>query len=78
MANARLLAEPNIGRLVAEPGELREAEVMAELDSIHGLGERMPGLVWTIDARGVTGSGNNENCIAGDPHFAAPAQGGAT
>ncbi len=65
------LAELNIGRLIAEPGDPRVAEFMAALDRINGLGRRMPGFVWMMEGSGEPGTGNTENVIGNDPNFVA-------
>lgn len=64
---ARHLAELNVGRLVAEPCNLRVAEFMGALDRVNGLGKRMPGFVWMMEGSGAPGTGNTENRIGGDP-----------
>lgn len=65
----RHLAELNIGRLIAPPGDPRVAEFMAALDTINGLGKRMPGFVWMMEGSSEPGRGNTETCIDGDPQF---------
>ncbi|MEM7745071.1 MAG: DUF3291 domain-containing protein [Pseudomonadota bacterium] len=65
------LAELNIGRLVAEPGDPRIAEFMGALDRINGMGKRMPGFVWMMEGSGAPGTGNTENSIGDDPQFVA-------
>lgn len=70
-APAMHLAELNIGRLVAEPGDPRVAEFMAALDRVNGLGKRMPGFVWMMEGSGEPGTGNTENCVGGDPRTVA-------
>lgn len=63
------LAELNIGRLLAEPGDPRVAEFMAALDRVNGLGKRMPGFVWMMEGSGAPRTGNTETKIGGDPRF---------
>lgn len=63
------LAELNVGRLVAEPGDPRVAEFMAALDRVNGLGKRMPGFVWMMEGSGEPGTGNTETKIGGDARF---------
>lgn len=63
------LAELNVGRLVAPPGDPRVAEFMAALDRVNGLGKRMPGFVWMMEGSGEPGTGNTEAKIGGDPQF---------
>ncbi len=66
---AHHLAELNVGRLVAEPGDPRVAEFMDALDRINGLGKRMPGFVWMMEGSGEPGTGNTEAKIDGDPLY---------
>ena len=61
------LAQLNVGRLVAEPGDPRVAEFMAALDRINGMGKRMPGFVWMMEGSGEPGTGNTETFIGNDP-----------
>jgi hypothetical protein len=63
------LAQLNIGRLVAEPGDPLVAEFMDNLDKVNGLGKRMPGFVWMMEGSGEPGTGNTENGLGGDPQF---------
>jgi hypothetical protein len=63
------LAELNVGRLLAEPGDPRIAEFMENLDRINGLGKRMPGFVWMMEGSGEPGTGNTEAKIGGDPLY---------
>lgn len=63
------LAQLNIGRLVAEPGDPRVAEFMEALDRINGLGKRSPGFVWMMEGSGEPGTGNTATKIGGDPRF---------
>jgi len=63
------LAELNVGRLLAEPGDRRVAEFMANLDRVNGLGKRMPGFVWMMEGSGEPGTGNTEAKIDGDPRY---------
>ncbi|MGI1661174.1 DUF3291 domain-containing protein [Palleronia sp. KMU-117] len=63
------LAELNIGRLIAEPGDPRVAEFMAALDRVNGLGKRMPGFVWMMEGSGTPGTGNTDVKIGGDPRL---------
>ena len=65
------LAELNIGRLVAPIDDPRVAEFMNALDSVNGLGKRMPGFVWMMEGSGEPGTGNTESKIGGDPQFIA-------
>ncbi len=65
------LAQLNIGRLVARPDDPRVAEFMGALDRVNGIGKRSPGFVWMMEGSGEPGTGNTENCIAGDPQFVA-------
>ena len=71
MTSIQHLAELNIGRLVAEPGDARVAEFMGALDKINGMGKRMPGFVWMAEGSGEPGTGNTENNIGDDPKFVA-------
>lgn len=64
-----MLAQLNIGRLVAPTDDPRVAEFMSNLDRINGLGKRMPGFVWMMEGSGEPGRGNTENAIGGDPQF---------
>lgn len=63
------LAQLNIGRLQAEPGDPRVADFMEAIDMINGLGKRMPGFVWMMEGSGAPGTGNTETKIDGDPRF---------
>lgn len=65
------LAQLNIGRLVAPVDDPRVAEFMEALDLVNGIGKRSPGFVWMMEGSGEPGTGNTENCIAGDPQFVA-------
>jgi hypothetical protein len=65
------LAELNVGRLIAETDDPRVAEFMNALDSINGLGKRMPGFVWMMEGSGEPNTGNTETKIGGDPRFVA-------
>jgi hypothetical protein len=57
------LAELNIGRLIAPPGDPRVAAFMAALDRVNGLGKRMRGFVGMMERSGRPGT---ENKIGGD------------
>lgn len=63
------LAELNVGRLIAEPDDPRVAEFMEALDTVNGLGRRMPGFVWMMQGSGRPGRGNTGASIGGDPRF---------
>ena len=63
------LAQLNVGRLVAEPGDPRVADFMAALDRINGLGKRSPGFVWMMEGSGEPNTGNTAAKIGGDPRF---------
>ncbi len=65
------LAELNVGRLLAPTDDPRVKEFMDALDLVNGLGRRMPGFVWMMEGSGEPGTGNTENCLAGDPQFVA-------
>ncbi|TMV91023.1 DUF3291 domain-containing protein [Thioclava sp. BHET1] len=65
------LAELNIGRLVAEPGDPRVEAFMKALDAVNGLGKRSDGFVWMMEGSGEPGTGNTETKIGGDPCFVA-------
>lgn len=65
------LAQLNVGRLVAPPGDPAVAAFMAALDRVNGLGKRMPGFVWMMEGSGEPGTGNTETAIGGDPRFVA-------
>ncbi len=65
------LAELNVGRLVAGTDDPRVAEFMAALDTVNGLGKRMPGFVWMMEGSGEPGTGNTETKIGCDPRFVA-------
>jgi Domain of unknown function (DUF3291) len=67
--DAHHLAELNIGRLVAEPGDPRVAEFMAALGRVNGLGRRMPGFVWMMEGSGGPNTGNTDTKLDGDPRF---------
>ena len=60
------LAELNIGRLIAPMDDPRVAEFMSALDSVNGLGKRMPGFVWMMEGSGVPGTGNTANSVGED------------
>lgn len=59
------LAELNVGRLLAPPGDPRVKDFIDNLDRINALAERMPGFVWRL-----TGAGNNaiDLRLGGDPN----------
>ncbi|WP_084397854.1 DUF3291 domain-containing protein [Henriciella aquimarina] len=63
------LAELNVGRLIAPPGDPRVKDFMDNLDLINGLGKRMPGFVWMMEGSGEPGTGNTETKIGGDPQL---------
>ena len=63
------LAQLNVGRLVAEPGDPRVADFMAALDRINGLGKRSPGFVWMMEGSGEPNTGNTQAKIGGNPRF---------
>jgi Domain of unknown function (DUF3291) len=63
------LAELNIGRLVAPTDDPRVADFMNALDTINGLGKRMPGFVWMMESSGAPGTGNTDVKLDGDPLF---------
>ncbi|WP_038127673.1 DUF3291 domain-containing protein [Thioclava indica] len=63
------LAELNIGRLVAEPGDPRVEPFMKALDAVNGLGKRSDGFVWMMEGSGEPGKGNTETKIGGDAQF---------
>jgi hypothetical protein len=65
------LAQLNVGRLIAETDDPRVAEFMAALDSVNGLGKRMPGFVWMMEGSGGPNTGNTDTKIDGDPRFVA-------
>jgi uncharacterized protein DUF3291 len=67
--NGHNLAELNIGRLLAPTDDPRVAEFMNALDTINGMGKRMPGFVWMMEGSGEPGTGNTENIIDGDKQF---------
>lgn len=68
MTGGMHLAEVNIGRLVAEPGDPRIAEFVENLDRINGIAKRSPGFVWMME--GDQG-GNLDNPVdAADPRLA--------
>jgi len=60
------LAELNVGRLLAAPGDPRVADFMAALDRVNTLGKRMPGFVWMMEGSGEPGTGNTENNLGDD------------
>ncbi|MEL6299647.1 MAG: DUF3291 domain-containing protein [Pseudomonadota bacterium] len=58
------LAQLNVGRLVAPPGDPRVAEFIDNLDRVNAAAERMEGFVWRLQ----TGAGNAIDLrFAGDP-----------
>jgi Domain of unknown function (DUF3291) len=61
------LAQLNVGHLVAPTDDPRVAEFMDALDTINGLGKRMPGFVWMMEGSGEPGTGNTDAKIGGDP-----------
>ena len=65
------LAQLNVGRLRAEPGDPRVAAFMDALDRVNGVGRRSPGFVWMMEGSGAPGTGNTEAAIGGDPRFIA-------
>jgi hypothetical protein len=46
------LAQANIGRLIAPPGDPRVAGFEDELDRINALADRTPGFVWRLQGEG--------------------------
>lgn len=46
------LAQLNIGKLIAPPGDPRVAEFMDNLALVNGLAERSPGFVWRLKGEG--------------------------
>jgi hypothetical protein len=69
MATEFHLAELNIGRLVAPTNDPRVKDFMDALDTVNGLGKRMPGFVWMMEGSGEPGTGNTEAKLDGDPLF---------
>lgn len=69
MTSTHHIAELNIGRLVAEPGDPRVAEFMEAIDRINTMGKRMPGFVWMMEGSGAPGTGNTETKLDGDAQF---------
>ena len=61
------LAQLNVGRLVAMPGDPRVAEFMAALDLVNQLGRRSAGFVWMMEGSGAPGRGNTETTNGCDP-----------
>lgn len=61
------LAELNVGKLRALPGDPRVSEFVDNIDRINGLGKRMPGFVWMME--GDNGPGNTDAMIDGDPRY---------
>lgn len=59
------LAELNIGRLRAAPGDPTVAEFVDNIDRINAMGKRMPGFVWMLEGSG--GPGATDHAIGGDP-----------
>lgn len=49
------LAELNVGRLLAPPGDPLVAEFIDNIDRINALAKRMPGFVWMLEG-GETGN----------------------
>lgn len=66
-ADDRHLAQLNIGRLLAEPGDPRVAAFIDAIDRVNALGKRSPGFVWMMEGSG--GPGNTDAKIDGDPRF---------
>lgn len=69
MTEARHLAQLNVGRLRAEPGDPAVAEFMGALDRVNGIGKRSPGFVWMMEGSGEPGTGNTDAKIDGDPRY---------
>lgn len=65
----RHLAQLNIGRLRADPGDPRVADFMAALDLVNGIGKRSTGFVWMMEGSGQPGVGNTEVKVGGDPRL---------
>jgi hypothetical protein len=63
------LAEINIGRLLAPPGDPRVAAFMAALTRVNTLGKRMPGFVWMMEDAAGAPTGNTGSKIEGDSRF---------
>ena len=63
------LAQLNVGRLVAAPGDPRVAEFMDAIDRVNAVGKRSPGFVWMMEGSGAPGTGNTETRLDGDTRF---------
>jgi hypothetical protein len=63
------LAELNVGRLLAPTDDPRVQDFMQALDTVNGLGKRMPDFVWMMEGSGAPGQGNTEAKIEGDPQY---------
>jgi hypothetical protein len=67
--DGRHLAQINVGRLHAPPGDPRVAAFVDAIDRVNALAKRMPGFVWMME--GAQGPGNTDARIGGDPRFIA-------
>ena len=65
------LAQLNIGRLLAEPGDPLVQEFMDALDLVNNIGKRSPGFVWMMEGSGEPGTGNTETKLDDDPQLIA-------
>ena len=63
------LAELNVGRLLADPGDPRVAKFMNAIDRVNGIGKQSPGFVWMMEGSGAPNTGNTENNLFGDPRM---------
>lgn len=65
------LAQLNIGRLRAPVGDPLVAPFVDAIQTVNGLGKRMPGFVWMMEGSGEPGGGpgNTDVAIVGDPQF---------
>ncbi|MEO1775454.1 MAG: DUF3291 domain-containing protein [Pseudomonadota bacterium] len=64
------LAQLNVGRLIAPPGDPAVAPFINAIDRVNGLAKRMPGFVWMMEGEGE-GPGNTDNTINSDPRHIA-------
>jgi hypothetical protein len=63
------LAELNVGWLLAPTDDPRVQDFMQALDTVNGLGKRIPGFVWMMEGSGAPGQGITEAKIEGDPQY---------
>jgi hypothetical protein len=67
------LAQLNVGRLVADPGDPRVAPFLEAIERVNAVGKRARGFVWMMEGSGEPGAGpgNTDLHLDGDPRAIA-------